>query len=245
MDKNRKKQLQMLFEAPKPSGKRKFFREIEPKPVGMRHILGIQFSYISKWSWVAAAMLLAETVYFSHYYKQWLLGIVLPMMPLLVLAGVAESVRSSIYGMEELEMSSRLSLKSILLARMVIVGIEDVLLALFFAWMVGGEYGSIAGKGSFLRTMLYLFVPYLMAAFGSLWIVRNFAGKEELYACTGFVLAVSVMIICSMTNFRWIYEEKYLSVWLGAAGVLGGLTLYESRKMLRTAQSFIRQEWGE
>ncbi len=232
MDKYSKEQLKRLFEAPEPIGKRKFFREIEPGPVGIGQLLGIQFSYVSSWSWVAAFLMFGVVVYLSHFNRQGMLCVALSMMPLLVLAGVSECVRSSTYGMEELEMSSRFSLKSILLARMVIVGMEDIVIALLFAWIVGDEYGKMAGQGSFLRTMVYLFVPYLLTASGSLWVVRNFAGKENLYICAGFALVVSVMAFCSTTNFWWIYQENYLPAWLGAIMVLGGLTLYEGKKML-------------
>ena len=115
---------------------------------------------------------------------------------------------------------------------MVIVGIEDIVLAVFFAWIVGDEYGRFTGQGYFGRTMIYLFVPYLLAASGSLWIVRNFNAKENIYVCTGFILLVSGLAFCSTTNFWWIYEENYLSAWVGVAMLLGGLTFYEGRKML-------------
>ena len=238
MDRNRKEQLKKIFEAPEPVGKRKFFRDMEPKPVNMCHILKVQFSYISKCSWGVAVLLFGIVVYLSHFYEQEMLGIVLSMMPFLALVGISESVRSSVYGMEELEMSSRFSLKSILLVRMAVIGIEDILLALVFAWSVQGDYGRVAGQGTFFRTVIYLFVPYLLSVFGSLWIVRNFAGKDELYACAGLALAVSAASFSSTKSFAWIYQEEYLPVWLCAVIVLGGLALYEGRKMLRVAEGF-------
>jgi len=240
MDRNRKKQLESLFEAPKPVDKRRFFREMKPEPIGMWHILRVQFSYISKWSWGVAVLLLGIVVYISCFCEQELelLGIVLSIMPFLALTAISESVRSSMYDMEELEMSSRFSLKSIMLARMAVVGMEDVLLALFFAWIVRGEYSGITGQGSFSRTVLYLFVPYLLSAFGSLWIVRNFAGKEGLYACAVLAPAVSVAAFRSVINFQWIYQERYLPVWLGITVVLGRLTFKENMKMLQMTESF-------
>lgn len=62
MDKVRRKQLEKLFEAPKPVGKRKFFRNIDLRPAGMRQLLAIQFSYISRWSWAAAFGMLGVMV---------------------------------------------------------------------------------------------------------------------------------------------------------------------------------------
>lgn len=237
MDKNRKRQLERVFEAPEPVDKRRFFREMEPRPIGMWHILKAQFSYISKWSWGTAALLLGIVVYMSQFYEREMLGVVLSLMPFLALAGVAESVRSSMYGMEELEMSSRFSLKSVILARMAVVGMEDVLLALFFAWIVNGEARVLTEQGSFFRVILYLFAPYLLSACGSLWIVRNFAGKDGLYACAVLALIVSVSAFNSAINFQWIYQERYLSVWLVATVVLGGLALHENRRMLQMIES--------
>ena len=131
-------------------------------------------------------------------------------------------------------MSSRFSLKSVLLARMAVVGAEDVFLALVLAMIVGDEYGSMAVQGSYMRTVLYLFVPYLLSVFGSLWIVRNFAVKEGLYACAGLALAVSAAAFVSTKNLWWIYQEKYLPAWLIVTVVLGGLALYEGRKIMKS-----------
>lgn len=234
MDKNGRKQLEKLFEAPAPPGKRGFFREIGPEPVSMGNFIGIQFSYISVWSWVAAILLLGIAVNLSCFYWQGLFSSAVAMMPLLALTFISESTRSSVYGMEELEMSSRFSLKSVLLARMAVVGAEDVFLALVLARIVGDEYGSMAVQGSYMRTVLYLFVPYLLSVFGSLWIVRNFAVKEGLYACAGLALAVSAAAFVSTKNLWWIYQEKYLPAWLMVTVVLGGLALYEGRKIMKS-----------
>ena len=209
MDKNGRKQLEKLFEAPAPPGKRGFFREIGPEPVSMGNFIRIQFSYISVWSWVAAILLLGIAVNLSCFYWQGLFSSAVAMMPLLALTFISESTRSSVYGMEELEMSSRFSLKSVLLARMAVVG-------------------------SYMRTVLYLFVPYLLSVFGSLWIVRNFAVKEGLYACAGLALAVSAAAFVSTKNLWWIYQEKYLPAWLMVTVVLGGLALYEGRKIMKS-----------
>lgn len=200
----------------------------------MGNFIRIQFSYISVWSWVAAILLLGIAVNLSCFYWQGLFSSAVAMMPLLALTFISESTRSSVYGMEELEMSSRFSLKSVLLARMAVVGAEDVFLALVLARIVGDEYGSMAVQGSYMRTVLYLFVPYLLSVFGSLWIVRNFAVKEGLYACAGLALAVSAAAFVSTKNLWWIYQEKYLSAWLMVTVVLGGLALYEGRKIMKS-----------
>ena len=50
-------------------------------------------------------------------------GAVYGLVPFLVLISVTESTRSYRYEMEELELSSRFSLKSIVMARMVILGV--------------------------------------------------------------------------------------------------------------------------
>ncbi|RKI41766.1 hypothetical protein D7V86_08665 [bacterium D16-51] len=234
MDKNRRKQLEKLFEAPAPPGKRGFFRKIGLEPASMGNFIRVQFSYVSVWSWGAAILFLGIAVNLSCFYWQGLFSCTVAMMPLLALAGISESTRSFVYGMEELEMSSRFSLKSVLLARMAVVGIEDVLLALVMAWIVGDEYGNMAVQGSYMRTVLYLFVPYLLSVFGSLWIVRSFAGKEGLYACAGLALAVSTAAFASTQNLWWIYQEKYLPAWLAVIAVLGGLAFYEGRKMIKS-----------
>ena len=72
-------------------------------------------------------------------------------MPHIFLSAAFSFSDSSEWGMSELEMSARFSLKSVVLARMVIVGIANIVLEMILALLAGGNL---------LETVLYLLVPY-------------------------------------------------------------------------------------
>lgn len=230
MNRARKEQLQQLFEAPKPARKRKFFREIEKQPMNIGHVLWVQFSYICKWSWCLSALLLGGTFWLRCFYEKELLRAILAIMPFLAVVNVSESVRSLIYGMDELEMVARFSMKSVILVRMGIVGIENLLMALIMALFVGGN---------FFQTVLYLFVPYLLTTFGCFLLVRNISGREKNYYCGGLAMVISGLSLFSTCFFKWIYQARYVNAWMLLVVVLAWMTFCESRKTLRMAESYV------
>ena len=224
-----KQELQRLYEAPPPRGKRKFFRELELQPMSTCHILWQQLSYVSKWSWVLAVFSLMAILYLNYFYGSVLLGAALALMPFLAVNVVTECVRSGIYGMEELEMSTRFSLKSILLMRMGIVGFENLILAIAAAILI---------QGSIFQTALYLFAPYLLTTYGCFLAVRKILSKEVLYTCVGIAVAVNAIMGMGEKFFPWIFHERYMEVWLLAVVLLGCLTLWEGRKTIRQEACF-------
>lgn len=156
------------------------------------------------------------------------MGAVLAAMPFLAITATTESIRSAIYGMDELECAARFSLKSILLARMGIIGMENLLFAALTAIFEGG---------SFFQTMLYILVPYLVTVWGSFQIVRHVPGWEGIYSSAGLAVAVSMMTIFGRWNVKWIYGGRYFEWWLLAVAVLLCLTIRESRKIIQSGSA--------
>mgnify|MGYP006956663196 FL=1 len=82
-------------------------------------------------------------------------------------------------------MVSRFSLKAVLMAKFMILGLGNmiVLAALFPLLMWNGTY-------EFLSAALVILFPYLLSCYCNLTIVRKVRGKESIYYCS----AVSVLI---------------------------------------------------
>ena len=74
--------------------------------------------------------------------------------------------------MEELELSSRFSLKAIVMARMGVIGLGNLMLLLILAAFVWR-------RSSLLTAGVYLLLPYLLATFLNLMLVRKVSGKVE------------------------------------------------------------------
>ena len=113
------------------------------------------------------------------------------------------------YGMSEFEMSTRFSLKSVVLARMSILGLINfaVIAILTPLCRIGNDF-------SLLQTGMYLLVPYLLTVNFSLWIARRVNGKETVYGCT----CVAVIVSGINTGLHFvtdlIYQEIYTGWWI-------------------------------
>ena len=115
-------------------------------------------------------------------------------VPFLALSVVAENSRSLRYGMEELELSSRFSLKAIVMARMGVIGLGNLMLLLILAAFVWR-------RSSLLTAGVYLLLPYLLATFLNLMLVRKVSGKESIYSCLGItILASAASVLPGVMN---------------------------------------------
>ncbi len=128
MNSNMKRLLKECFEAPEPKKKREFIASLPSPDVSIMDFLLSQAAYIPKWIWSLSALIFVVALVGAGYLKKDMLWCVSACMPLLALAPVTESGRSQRWNMAELEMSSRFSLKSVLLARLGILGLADLLL---------------------------------------------------------------------------------------------------------------------
>ena len=224
-----KQELIIIYHAPPPKNKRSFLRRIKPQPMNLAYILYTQVSYISKLEWVVSVCLFVATVFMSCFFEPAVFSVALAWMPFLAVVGVSESMRSVTYGMEELEMAARFSLKSIVLARMGIVGIENMVFVLLCAAFV---------QGKLLLTMLYLLVPYLATVYASLLITRKSPGREGKYLCVAFSMVVSITACFGLADYAWIYQERYNGVWVLSVMALVGFNYKESRRVAKMAECY-------
>lgn len=221
MNSNMRRLLKECFEAPEPEKKREFIASLPSPDVSIMDFLLSQAAYIPKWIWSLSALIFVVALVGAGYLKKDMLWCVSACMPLLALAPVTESGRSERWNMAELEMSSRFSLKSVLLARLGILGLADLLLfflLLPLAWMNGGS--------SLLETGVYMLCPYLLTVFLGLWISRRVHGQECAWVCGAVALGVSlgntlmyqsIQGFYAPTGFRW-WAAAFVLLSAGVAG---------------------------
>ena len=159
MDNKLKRNIQKAFEAPQPNRQEKarFLRALPGPRISMFRFILVQASYMRKMTLVFSVLLLLPAVIGANYISENTLWIVSAFVPILGLLAVAESTRSTMYGMSEFEMSTRFSLKSVVMARMSVLGVLD------FIVLVCAIPLCYTGSGfSLLQTGLYLLVPYML-----------------------------------------------------------------------------------
>ncbi len=220
-------QIKKYFEAPSPQGKSAFLdkyskkEELDSNRISLPYMVFVQISYISKWMWVFSALIFLCMLIISKYLQRQMLWTAFALMPFIVTFSLSESMRSVVYGMGEFEMAARFSLKSIIMSRLIILGIGNMFLLFVFAMFLG--------EGIW-RNIVYMLVPYLSSATGGLMILRKFTSKEGVYISCGFSSIISGLCLTGVQSYRWIYETRYTSIWIVAAISLFISTSYECLK---------------
>lgn len=221
MNRDMKERLKEYFAAPEPERKGHFLNSLPAKPVGLSDFLLFQAAYIPKWVWGLSVLVFAPALVGAGFLKKDMLWCISACMPILALALVAESGRSERLGMAELEMSARFSLKSVLLARLGILGLADLLL--FFLLL---PLAYVNGDSSLLETGIYMLCPYLLTVFLGLWISRRVHGQECAWVCGAIALGVSlgntlmyqsIQGFYAPTGFRW-WAAAFVLLSAGVAG---------------------------
>lgn len=208
-------QMKELCRSKGPESKREFFIRLQAqgllhrRPVVMSHgeFLAVQLFYIEKWVWVLSGMLMLFTVLACSRNTG---NYPFALTPLLAVGILAETGRSYRWKMAELEYAARFSLRSIVLARMFLVGLIDTagLLIVTFAVRSYLTY-------SLIRVFLYMMVPYLLAAFlGSLYErkKRTDAGLGSIVIC----LLSSAFFAAAPIFMSSLYEESLTIIWAAA-----------------------------
>ena len=232
-----KKDLQEIrkyFEAPEPERKQAFLEKmshIHVQPPGKTSIIymaWVQFFYISKWLWTLSAFIFACIFISSRYISEDMLWLLSAALPFIVAFSLSESMRSVIYGMREFEMSSRFTIKSVIMMRVIITGAVNMLMLLAVAGLSGG---------GMCRNMLYMLVPYLSSATGGFAILRKFPSREGVYFSSAFGAVISIINLKGVYSYSWIYSARYIGIWLAAVIVLLAAASYEGYKMADAAGS--------
>lgn len=210
-----KEELKQAFAAPPPLQKQKFIRQLQQPSMCIQEFLFSQLGYIRKWIWCVSVLIFSIAVLGTAIFSLDMVWGISALTPLLALTLISESGRSESYGMAELEMATRFSLRSVILARLLILGLLNLILLclLIFLGFWNNELSPFA-------VGLYIITPFLLTAFAGLCIVRKFRGREAGYTCVGIAACISCFVFLSHYITPYLYQEDCLRWWITAAVVL-------------------------
>lgn len=212
MKKEVKQALQEAFAAPPPQDKNRFLRSVGQRNIPLWEMVLAQAAYVGKQVWILSFLVLLTALMSVRFLQQELLWILVALMPYLAVTAVTEQLRSETYGMAELELTTRFSLKSVLFARMTLVGaVHGVLLVLLM--LLGWHSGFVA----MAQLGIYLLVPYLLTTVSGLWLSRRLRSQDAMYGCLGIATVVSVLHLVNRTLLVQFYQVMYFPWWLAAA----------------------------
>lgn len=234
MDRKLKNEIVKAFNAPAPTQKAQFIHSLPRSHISTRIFLLRQISFIHKSVWVLSSLILLPAIWGACFANKNTVWIVSAFIPFLALLLITEGAKSATYKMNELEMATRFSLKSIVLARICILGIFNFIL-FYILILICHATNDIP----FMQTSIYLFVPYFLTTGISLHIVRRFSDKEVIYSCMATAVLVSGtnIVLHYMANF--LFHANYWGWWGIAALLLFGFSASELWKTFKNTEGVI------
>lgn len=227
MERRLKEELATYFDAPKPSKKQAFLRQFGVKKINLFPLAVMQIRYVSKWVWILSGLFCGITYATIHVMEQRYVSMIFALIPFWVMISVTESMRSYRYGMEELESSARFSLKSIVLARMLILGIGNLIVLMAITKILSGQMEF---------HIVHIFAPYFMSTSGGFYVVRKNRGNESTFFCFILAMVVSALQMLLPWQFGEIYLPIYTPLWFIVCAIGIVITIRESYRTIRMTE---------
>lgn len=205
-----REQLGRIYEAPPPLHKKEFLQEWNSPAMSFAEFLASQASYIRKRNWGIAAAIFGVAILGTITASKNLVWVISAFTPLLALTVLTECGRSESYEMAELEIATRFSLRSVVLARMGILGVGN-LAVLCFLFTVGVWDEALEP----FQAGICIIMPYLLTTFLGLHIVRRIKGQEALYFCAGVAFCVGSSVFLFWEKFLLLYRGGNTLWWGG------------------------------
>lgn len=215
MKRNLITELFYAFKAPEPLRKKEFLKKLPTPKIHMYEFIISQIGYIRSWIWCVSVLVFGLSIGGSVLLPAEVLWPISAFSPLLALTVVTECGRSESYEMAELEMATRFSLKSVVIARLGILGVENLI---FLFLMI--PVGIWKHEFSPVRMGLYILTPYLLTTFTGLYIMRKFKGLEAALICAGIAGIVSFSLYMFQHSYPQVYQNDNLVWWALAALLL-------------------------
>ncbi|MCM1303915.1 MAG: hypothetical protein NC305_00675 [Lachnospiraceae bacterium] len=195
--------------------KKEFLRKLGLSEMTMAEFVFSQTGYIRRWVWAVSVLAFLTALAGALLLSADMIWAISAFTPLLALTLLSESGRSENYKMAELEMATRFSLRSVLLARTGILGMENLALLCLLI-----PLGLRNNTFSPLQAGAYILTPFLLTTFTGLWIVRRSEGREGMYLCVGIAVCVSVSVFFFHRTVPQIYGRNHLAWWIAGALLL-------------------------
>lgn len=215
MKQSLKKELNCFFKAPPPLRKREFLQTLEQPQMSLPEFMFSQLGYIRKWVWGVSVLVFAASIIGAAMFSVDMLWGISALTPLLALTILSESGRSETYGMAELEMATRFSLRSVILARLGILGIENLLL--FCMLLPVSIWNNMLSP---IQAGIYILTPFMLTTLLGLLIVRTIRGREAIHLCMGMTACISFSIFFLHTAVPQLYHEQQLIWWAAVLALL-------------------------
>lgn len=224
------------FDAPEPANKQAFLKGLRIREVSTAEMLIQQVRYIRISVWILAGAIIALTLLGSWMRLDETGVLLAEIIPYLAAVSMLENIRSRRYGMTELEMVTRFSLRSVIFARMLILG----LVFLFILVITSPVIAVCLGGGIVLNAMLIL-IPYLITMSVSLRVERSVWGRRTEYAplVIATIVSGSLILIKSYQAALVLRYMAFIQTWgLLLVLILTAMTVFEQWKTINSVEAY-------
>ena len=230
-----KKNILKVLQAPMPDAQAKanFLRTLSKPQISTWQFLLRQVAFLRKRTLFLSILLLIPAFVGFYYLNSNTIWVISSFIPFLALLAVTESTRSAMYGMSEFEMSTRFSIKSVILARLSMWGIIDFIILCCIIPLC-----YLNGQISLFQTGIYLFIPYLLTANISLWITRHIRSREYIIYCMATSILISGINVGLHYMVGFVYHLSYFHWWLLLAILLVGEMVYEVCHTIKETEEY-------
>lgn len=236
VDENLKKALQAAYRAPAPERKAAFLKRHRRRELGRWELLAIQAGYIRWWTWGMSLALFGVILWVAYHAGGMGTWYAAALTPFLALLAATENGRSRFYQMEELELACRMGRHSVVLARMVALG-------LFHLALLAGLAPPLASWDgvAIARTGVYLLTPYLLTAALGIELTRRVRGQEGLVACGGGAALVSALGLFLATRRAVLNLPEGFPLWVAALALS---TASAGIEVIRSLREMEELQWN-
>ncbi|MCR5476965.1 MAG: hypothetical protein K6E92_05005 [Lachnospiraceae bacterium] len=228
--------LREAFAAPEPAGREAFLKTLRPREVSTIQMLRQQAAYIRVPVWLFAALTVVLAVVGSSMHLEETVRLMVMLMPFTAALCVLETKRSERFGMSELEMATRYSLRSVVLSRMIVLGILSALVLCICAPVLAAAFG-----GGVLPVGTRILIPYLVTMSASLAVERSPLGRKNGLLSPGIALVVASLSFL-FGSYSPLLVLRYLEVLRGFGLPIAAffllLTVYEQWKTIKSVEAF-------
>ena len=213
------------------SRKNEFIKKYQRRELNYRELLRVQLQYMG-----------AQLTAIFGYTLTMLLGtlanidvdlakIVAVFAPLAALFALTGLGKSKKYGMEEIEMSSRFSLRTITIIRRAIIGSAGLAIMLAASCALR----AVTGMGLFV-SFAAAGVPYLVTTFLCMLLIRRWHSPKNIYGCVVIAVGVSAAMFGGIDILEHCCARLCRSVLSGVLLISVGLTAVEVCGYIRESE---------
>jgi hypothetical protein len=184
------------------------------KRIGFWEFIAMQVRFIGHWVWLSQAILLFAALFFLSRFRtnttdiQSVFLLLSSVAPVVAFVGFPEIMKSYAHNMEEIEACTRFSMRKLMGARMLILGLADLCsLTLILAASAAGDASLI------LRMILYLFVPFNLTCCACMTVLDHIKSRYAGYYC-GAICVACMVIFCRLPWAAHYYETAATGVWI-------------------------------